>query len=192
MLAVVQPRATLAHAFPKQGVGVEIGVFKGDFSDLTLRVAQPKTLHLIDPWISSVVAEHRGALYSQEQRSQKDMDEIFANVKSRFASQIESRRVIIHRQPSAVAMELFADELLDFVYIDGDHSERAVAVDLDLAFRKVKSGGLISGDDYHTRAWWRGGVIRATNWFIGEHFDRLSIVFAGDAQFMLRKTEPMH
>ena len=191
MLAFVEPRTTLVNLLPKGGVGVEIGVFKGNFSDTILRIAQPKTLHLVDPWISSDAAEHRGALYGEAQRPQSDMDALCADVQLRFAKQIEAGRVVIHREMSQSAMEKLPDESVDFVYIDGDHNERGVDLDLDLAFRKVKREGLICGDDYMLGGWWRAGVIRATNRFIGEHFDQLAIVFACDGQFVLRKKAPM-
>jgi hypothetical protein len=191
MLANLDPRATVAHTLPKGGVGVEIGVFKGQFSDMLLRIAHPTTLHLVDPWISSTADEHSRALYSQAHRSQKDMDNIYAEVRSRFAKPIETGRVVIHREMSKSAMEKFDDESLDFVYVDGDHNERGVSLDLDLAFQKIKRQGLICGDDYVLGNWWGGGVIRAINRFIGEHFDQLSIVFVCDHQFILRKMPPM-
>jgi hypothetical protein len=191
MLASIDPRLTVVHALPKGGVGVEIGVYKGVFSELLLRIAQPKTLHLVDPWVSSDADEHRGAMYSEGRASQTAMDEILAGVKSRFAKPIENGRIVIHREMSNVAMKTFADDSLDFVYIDGDHTERGVTVDLDWAFRKVKRGGLICGDDYSIGQWWAGGVVRATHKFIGEHFDQLMIVFVSQHQFMLRKIAPL-
>jgi hypothetical protein len=34
----------------KGSVCAEIGVWKGDYSDLILTITSPKKLHLIDPW----------------------------------------------------------------------------------------------------------------------------------------------
>jgi hypothetical protein len=187
MLANIEARSTLAHILPKGGEGVEIGVFKGNFSDLLLRIAQPKTLHLVDPWISTSSNEHVQSLYSQANRSQSDMDNLYADVQSRFAKQVETGRVVIHRETSESAMSKFGDESIDFVYIDGDHTEQAVDLDLELAFEKIKRHGLICGDDYVLGNWWRGGVVRAVNRFIGKYFDQLSIVFVCDHQFVLRK-----
>ena len=44
-------RLRLLDRMPRGGVCAEIGVWKGDFSDRILRYANPKSLHLIDPWL---------------------------------------------------------------------------------------------------------------------------------------------
>jgi hypothetical protein len=46
------------------------------------------------------------------------------------------------------AAERFADETLDFVYLDANHSYLAVCGDLRAWFPKVKPGGLLAGHDY--------------------------------------------
>ena len=46
------------------------------------------------------------------------------------------------------AVEDFADESLDFVYIDGNHDFRYIAEDLAEWTKKVRIGGIISGHDY--------------------------------------------
>ena len=46
MLAVVEPRRTLVEHLPKGTVGAEIGVFAGDFPEMFLRRAAPRTLHI--------------------------------------------------------------------------------------------------------------------------------------------------
>jgi cephalosporin hydroxylase len=42
----------------------------------------------------------------------------------------------------------FEDESIDFLFIDGDHSYKAVQKDLKFWYPKVKKGGIISGHDY--------------------------------------------
>jgi len=46
------------------------------------------------------------------------------------------------------AVEDFEDESLDFVYIDANHEFRYIAEDLCEWTKKVKKGGIVSGDDY--------------------------------------------
>jgi len=53
------------------------------------------------------------------------------------------------RLESDEAASLYADQSLDFVFLDGDHSERAVATDLVSWFPKVKRGGVLAGHDYY-------------------------------------------
>lgn len=52
------------------------------------------------------------------------------------------------REASPGAAARFADTSLDFVMIDADHEEAAVAADIRGWLPKVKPGGLLAGDDY--------------------------------------------
>ena len=49
---------------------------------------------------------------------------------------------------SAEAANLFEDESLDYVYIDGDHSYEGAKKDLIAWYPKVKKGGFFGGHDY--------------------------------------------
>ena len=44
---------------------------------------------------------------------------------------------------------MIVDDSLDFVFIDGDHSYAAVLADCTNYYDKVRSGGIIAGDDYN-------------------------------------------
>lgn len=68
------------------------------------------------------------------------------------------------RMPSIEAAATYADNSLDFVFIDADHSYEAVRADIIAWWPKVKSGGIISGHDYHMGA---PGVINASNELLG-------------------------
>lgn len=45
----LEGRRWILHMVPKGGVGAEIGVFRGHFSDQICRIVQPSKLYLIDP-----------------------------------------------------------------------------------------------------------------------------------------------
>ncbi|HET9582100.1 MAG TPA: class I SAM-dependent methyltransferase [Gemmatimonadota bacterium] len=135
-------RTLLLETMPRHGVCAEIGVWKGDFSERILRVAQPRELHLVDPWSYEAGSEQwhgTGAAGSQDR-----MDRIYDAVRDRFRG---NPRVRIHRADSRACSELFADESLDWVYVDGDHLYDAVLFDLRTLAPKVKPGGFIAGDD---------------------------------------------
>lgn len=51
---------------------------------------------------------------------------------------------------SVAAARAYADDSLDFVFIDADHSYDAVMADITAYFPKLKAGGVIAGHDYHT------------------------------------------
>ena len=48
-------------------------------------------------------------------------------------------------------MKSFADESLDFIYIDGDHSYKAVKADFEAWWPKIRPGGYVFGDDYGSK-----------------------------------------
>jgi hypothetical protein len=64
--------------------------------------------------------------------------------------------------PSVRAARLFADDSLDMVFLDADHSHAAVRADLEAWWPKVRPGGLLAGHDY---GW--DGVARAVHDFFG-------------------------
>jgi predicted O-methyltransferase YrrM len=56
--------------------------------------------------------------------------------------------IVVHRRLSVAAAEDFADDSLDFVFIDATHTYDAVSRDLSAWWPKVKAGGLLAGHDY--------------------------------------------
>jgi len=174
-------RATVLRAIVKDAVCAEIGVWKGDFSECIRATAQPRTLHLIDPWRFEPSYPQRwygGAAA----RDQDDMDRIYQDVVRRFA---DDPRVIIHRLNSESTARHLATVTFDWVYIDGDHSYESVRNDLELWAPKIKPGGVLAGDDYT----WRDEqenfpVRRAVQEFVAQRPSR-TVTIAGD-QYLLR------
>lgn len=136
-------RARLLAHMPKGGVAAEIGVWEGKFSQKILDLTQPRELHLIDPWLFQPEFGNTGF---GRKKNETRMDEMFQEVRDAYAGRPE---VTVHRAMSKPALEGFADHYFDWVYIDGNHNEPFVGDDLDLARRKVKPGGIISGDDFN-------------------------------------------
>lgn len=66
--------------------------------------------------------------------------------------------------PSVEAASQFADGSIDFIMLDGDHSYEAVQADIKAWLPKMKSGAIMSGDDY---LW--PGVKKAADQAFGEH-----------------------
>lgn len=119
-------------------VGAEIGVLRGGF---TQRLGQAGLkVYGIDPW-RTFHGQGRG------QRIQANHDKSYEIAKELTAPY----DVTLIRKTSMDAVGDFADGSLDFVYIDGDHNFRYVAEDIYEWSKKVRSGGMVSGDDYwHT------------------------------------------
>ena len=179
-------RAFLLEMLPKNSVGAEIGVWKGDFSDKILEVVNPKELHLIDPWKHEPLALYKYALYGGlAKRGQDEMDRHYAAVCARFDAQARRGQVKIHRGYSAEVLGQFPDDFLDWVYIDGNHLYEYVKRDIDLSFRKTKVGGWVTGDDCVDGQWWKDGVKRAVDEFAKTPWGQQ--VEIRDGQFIFRR-----
>jgi hypothetical protein len=138
-------RQRLLRKMPRNSVCAEIGVWKGEFSQQILRVVKPIELHLIDPWKYQPDFPER--MYGGSiAKKQEDMDQVYLQVKKKFEN---NHKVKIARGYSEEVMAEYVDEYFDWVYIDGNHYYDFVKKDLELAFLKVKKGGLITGDDYN-------------------------------------------
>jgi predicted O-methyltransferase YrrM len=80
----------------------------------------------------------------------------------------------VHRCFSVEAAAAFADQSVDFVFIDATHTLEDVSQDIASWWPKVKAGGLIAGHDYPNFP----GVSAPVNAFVAErglgHAFRLS------------------
>ncbi len=138
-------RRKLLRQLPKGAVGAEIGVWKGEFTRALWSETRPAGLHLIDPWAFQGEFPER-MFGGTVARSQADMDAIHDGVAREFGVH---DAVTIHRGLSTDALPKFADDSLDWIYIDGNHEFEFVMQDLEMSLAKVKPGGLIAGDDYY-------------------------------------------
>ncbi len=133
-------RTTLMASLPKGGIGAEIGVSEGCFSDVLLEVCEPRRLHLIDPWIhiTSEALKDDAANVPQE-----DQESRYTGVLQRLDVK---DGVEILRDYSLVAVGIFGDGYFDWIYIDADHTQ--AGADAEAWWPKVKSGGWLTGHDY--------------------------------------------
>lgn len=165
MHLICAPREKILEVLPKQRRWAEIGVFRGDFSQTILDVCQPSELHLIDPWHFDLdfdyFAPSKSSRFSDPEGWSKSIaawtgapegvhindhfDAIARDVASRFAA---DPRVTIHRKMAHQAALEVPDQYFDFVYVDGAHDYENVLRDLTCYAPKLKTGGVILGDDY--------------------------------------------
>lgn len=152
---LIPSRKELLELLPKDGVVAELGVDKGDFSQLILSINKPKKLHLVDFWGSK--------RYNQDKRRK---------VEQMFKEQIENNKVEINLGLSTVVESSFDNEYFDWIYIDTDHSYATTIQELKLYAPKIKKGGIIAGHDYILGNWnglVRYGVIEAVHQFCVEN-----------------------
>jgi hypothetical protein len=144
----------------KKLTGVEVGVLNGDYSEKIYNYFNKKfdfNFYLVDPWKEF------------SDYNQKILDQSYKNVLKKFR---DIKKVRILRQTSEIASEKFDNKSLDFVYIDGNHEYNYVLKDLKLWFPKLKSHGVLFGDDY-SRSY---GVHKAVNEFAFDN--KLSVMFS--------------
>lgn len=165
----------------------EIGVWKGDFAAHLLRCC-PEIDHYyaIDPWRPltlwnkplNVDRETFEAAYRE------------ALEKTGFAGE----RLEVLRGTTTEVVDRIPDGSLDFVYVDGDHTLRGIAIDLIRALPKVKPGGFVAGDDFCPSIWQHGPEFEPTLVFpYAVYFAEASaapIVALPWDQFLLQKSAP--
>ncbi|RJR26972.1 class I SAM-dependent methyltransferase [candidate division WWE3 bacterium] len=168
IITLEKTRNDLAQEF--SGIGAEIGVEQGVFSEIICLNNNVKKLYSIDAWKS-----YRG--YRDHVRQQK-LDSFYELSKMRLAKY----NCEIVRKFSKEAASDFIDGALDFVYIDANHEYAHVQDDIMLWVKKVRVGGIVSGHDYVRRKGQDSfyGVVRAVNEYVIENKIEELVIYRGD------------
>ena len=122
------------------GIGVEVGVWKGDFSETLLQTTNLKLLLSIDAW---------DIQFMKVKWTQSDMDASYQTTINKLLP--FGKRSAVLKMESGTAANLFGDCVFDFIYIDAGHQYANVKRDLSLWWPKLKPGGLFAGHDYFVR-----------------------------------------
>ena len=176
--------AHIMHLIKKNTIGAEIGVWFGNTSTQFLKKGLKK-FYMVDPYSVEPYKENSEMSYQEwlakyqpitgefaEAGFKKYYERVWKEIQSRFGS-IEE--VELCRETSDSFFERYLAskghgnfEMLDCIYIDGDHSYEACIKDLNNAKEIVKPGGLIIGDDYGwpDAKWQKKGVTKAVNEFL--------------------------
>jgi hypothetical protein len=140
--------------------GAEIGVAEGHFSEALCQGIPGLELYCIDLW-----RPYRGNPWSG---STERNDHHFKTACER----LNKYNTHIIRELSMDAVKQFKDGSLDFVFIDANHKFDYVIQDLIEWTKKVKVGGVVSGDDYYPFSCGHqdyGGVVDAVNAYTKAH-----------------------
>lgn len=127
----------------------EIGVYRGVFTEAML-VGCPgiTTYYLIDPWRH--LDDWNKPLNNDDAAFQEAYDEVMTRT-----APWESKRVILRGRTTEV-VDSIPDGSLDVAYIDGDHTLRGISIDLIRMWQKLRSGGVLGGDDFTQTIWQHG------------------------------------
>ena len=125
-------------------VGAEIGVYEGINAKYYLKELDIKCVFLIEPY----TAYENYDLKNLGLRKTLEIAEKIAH--ATLGSYDHKIRWI--KKKSVDAVNFFFDEILDFVYIVGNHSYASVAEDILLYYPKLKEGGLLAANDYDIKS----------------------------------------
>ena len=189
------------HLIEKDTIGAEIGVWLGNTSKQFLQKGIKK-LYMIDAYSVEPYKDNSEMSYQEylakyqhvtgefaEAGFMRYYDRVYKTVKEDFELVEEAE---LHRTTSTDWFEEFLaakghgnPEMLDWIYIDGDHSFEGCYSDLEYALKVVKPGGLIIGDDYYwpNSKWGKKGVTRAVDKIKDEN--NFTLIKHGQTQYSM-------
>ena len=138
----------LIQKFKRKEISVlEIGTRFGDSAKVILKTLNIKKYIIIDPFIS-----YEDYKIDDANKIMKNGDEIFNETKIKLEKL--SKNVTFFRKFSndENTLNKIEHESLDFIFIDGNHEYKYVLEDLRNYYPKLKSEGVLIGDDFNQRA----------------------------------------
>jgi len=150
---VKHPRERLGMVYRDAGftMGAEIGVKRGEYAEATCKASPTLHYHCVDIW--DTVPDR------YQFRRRRHLREARVRLAPYHATFIRGK--------SLDAVCDFADQSLDFVYIDAAHDFDNVVQDIIQWSAKVKHGGVIAGHDYYQHRY--GGVVPAVDAYVRAH-----------------------
>ena len=161
----------------KNSVCCEIGVWKGEFSQLIIKKNNPKKLYLIDPWkdFGDDYFDKKHVKYRQENQNLR-----FNLVNQKLKNNILKNQVEILKMTSEEALSRLENIKFDFIYVDGNHQYKFVKYDIENYFKLLNESGYLVGDDYRIES-----VKKAVDDFMENN--KTKNFFVKNDQFILQK-----
>ncbi|MDQ3643979.1 MAG: class I SAM-dependent methyltransferase [Actinomycetota bacterium] len=156
------------------GCGAEVGVKRGDYSEVILESWRGRHLISVDPWLSAPDTDYVDVANVAQETHDAYYDETVARL-ARFGE-----RSSVWRMTGTEAADRIPHHCLDFVYLDARHDYGSVKQDLEEWAEKVRPGGILAGHDYLDGNFAEGrfGVKSAVDEFCATHRLRVSATFA--------------
>ena len=151
--------------------GLEVGCYRGVSSEVFL-YHKPAKMDFVDVW-----GKHK---------DYKDTNWIgkieWGKIKNQFEERIkpfhETTDITVYHNFSHVVAQDIPDNTYDFIYIDGEHTYKAMKQDIESWYPKLGKGGYFCGHDIDTK-----GVSKA----MFERFDPKDIATFSETSFALLK-----
>jgi cephalosporin hydroxylase len=123
-------------------VFAELGCWKGKSSVFLgseiLKSGKKIKVHFVDHWGGSDEPEHK---------ADPDLERVFEVFQGNIAL-LRGLNCSVHRRSTVDSAKDFADDSLDFIWVDAGHEEHEVLADIKAWWPKLKTGGVMGGDDY--------------------------------------------
>ena len=152
----LRPRSTVLfakeHFKDKKITAIEIGICQGTHSKQILNNLNIEHLYLIDPF-----EQYEG--YTDYDNLNNDF-KICENKLKKY----KNKSFIFKYSDDA----LNDVPIVDYIYIDGNHTYPFVKKDIENYYEKVKEGGILCGHDYHENF---KGLIKAVHEHFGNDFE---------------------
>ncbi len=130
----------LINHLPNDICMAEIGCYTGESTSLFLKSNKIKEYYAIDPWAEGYD--------DNDIASKSPMAEVEKLFDERTSKVIRGTKTKLYKMKMDFIKAFHSLPELNVVYIDGDHTYEGVLIDILLAKKKVKSGGIIAGHDY--------------------------------------------
>jgi len=155
-------------------VGVEIGVCLGVTTDALLsRIPNIKKIYAVDNYPAFV--DWNGGDINEER--QELMKQYAKDLLTPFGDRVE----FCYESSVEFVNRFTEEECLDFVFIDGDHSEEASYRDFINFYPLVKKGGIFAGHDIVLPE-----VKRSLEKFLGENFSKV-VTVSNNAWYIIKE-----
>jgi len=145
-------RIELLSLIKPGSIGAEIGVQKGLFSKELCESGKFKEFYSIDPWNEDIpdvkyydYGEYVNGLDIIKNNNWETQNQIYSYAKD-LLKDFECNHIL--RETSDLASNRFEKCYFDFIYIDGCHLKECVMNDINKWLPKLKSGGILAGDDF--------------------------------------------
>jgi hypothetical protein len=140
-------RAGFLSVLPRRSVGIELGVFRGEFSRYILQIVKPRALHLVDVWWTEF-GEYYPDWGSYTDYGRLRTEEAYLQARQVVDAYGGSTDVYVHAGDDLEYLASLPDGSLDWAYIDSSHMYEHTKQELELLGEKIRIDGLISGHDW--------------------------------------------
>jgi hypothetical protein len=166
-MEILKTRNDLLDTLPKNLYIVELGVFRGEFSEEIYNRTSPNKLTLVDLWQGSMVC---GDKDGNNIVREENMEDVYNQIKERWK---DNNNVNVVRNNTQDFLNLCEDDTYDAIYVDADHTYFSVYNDLRLSFNKLKNNGILMGHDYSPNFY---QVVHAVNDFCQNYNQKITML----------------